>query len=211
MRITEIFFSVQGESSHAGKPCVFVRLTGCSLRCVWCDTKYAFGGGRDMTMPDVVAAVEAHPVKLVEITGGEPLEQDEAYPLMEALLAKNYTVMLETGGHVRIDRVPRAVIKIIDIKCPDSRESHTFCWDNIELAAPHDEFKFVIASRKDYEWSRDVVQNQLRNSSNTKLFSPSHENLVSKDLAEWILQDGLPVRMQLQLHKYIWGADVRGV
>jgi len=211
MRITEIFFSVQGESSHVGKPCVFVRLTGCGLRCVWCDTTYSYSGGKEMTLEDVLAAVEKHPTRLVEITGGEPLEQDEAYPLMDSLLERNYTVMLETGGHVRLDRVPTPIIKIIDIKCPDSGEGQTFCWENIALAAPHDEFKFVIASRRDYEWSRDVVRNRLRESSNTILFSPVHEQMPARQLAEWVLADGLPVRVQLQMHKYIWGADVRGV
>jgi len=211
MRITEIFFSVQGESSHVGKPCVFVRLTGCGLRCVWCDTTYSYSGGKEMTLEDVLAAVEKHPTRLVEITGGEPLEQDEAYPLMDSLLERNYTVMLETGGHVRLDRVPPPIIKIIDIKCPDSGEGQTFCWENIALAAPHDEFKFVIASRRDYEWSRDVVRNRLRESSNTILFSPVHEKMPARQLAEWVLADGLPVRVQLQMHKYIWGADVRGV
>jgi 7-carboxy-7-deazaguanine synthase len=211
MRITEIFFSVQGESSHVGKPCVFVRLTGCSLRCVWCDTKYSYSGGTEMPLADVLTAVEKHPVRLVEITGGEPLEQDEAYPLMNSLLERNYTVMLETGGHIPIDRVPVPVIKIIDIKCPDSGEGHTFCWENIQLAAPHDEFKFVIASRIDYEWSRDVVRQQLKGSPNTLLFSPAHDELPPRQLAEWVLTDGLPVRVQLQIHKYIWGPHVRGV
>ena len=211
MRITEIFFSIQGESSHVGKPCVFVRLTGCSLRCVWCDTKYAFGGGKEIPLEAVLASVEEHPTRLVEITGGEPLEQDETYPLMESLLARNYTVMLETGGHVRLDRVPPEVIKIIDIKCPDSGEGHTFCWENIAFAAAHDEFKFVIASRRDYEWSRDVVRNQLRGISNTVLFSPAYEQIPPRQLAEWVLADGLPVRVQLQIHKYLWGADARGV
>jgi len=211
MRITEIFFSIQGESSHAGKPCVFVRLTGCSLRCVWCDTKYSYSGGTEMPLADVIVAVESHPARLVEITGGEPLEQDEVYALMDALLAKGHTVMLETGGHVRIDRVPKPVIKIIDIKCPDSGEGETFCWDNVDLAEPHDEFKFVVASRRDYEWSREVLRQQFKDCSNTILFSPAHEELPPKDLAEWVLADGLPVRVQLQLHKYIWGPDVRGV
>jgi 7-carboxy-7-deazaguanine synthase len=211
MRITEIFFSVQGESTHVGKPCVFVRLTGCSLRCVWCDTKYSYSGGKEMPLEEVLATVEKHPARLVEITGGEPLEQDEAYLLMESLLTRDYTVMLETGGHVRLDRVPAPVIKIIDIKCPDSGEGSTFCWENVALAAAHDEFKFVIASRKDYEWSRDVVQTRLRGISNTLLFSPAHEELPPRELAKWVLEDGLPVRVQLQIHKYIWGSDVRGV
>jgi len=211
MRVTEIFFSVQGESSHVGKPCVFVRLTGCALRCVWCDTKYSYSGGTEMSLAEVLAAVKGHPTRLVEITGGEPLEQDDTYPLMASLLDRNYTVMLETGGHVRIDRVPKPVIKIIDIKCPDSGASDTFCWDNIALAEPHDEFKFVIASRKDYEWSRGVLRNQLMGSANTILFSPAHDEMKAKDLAEWVLADGLPVRVQLQIHKYIWGPEVRGV
>jgi 7-carboxy-7-deazaguanine synthase len=211
MRVTEIFFSVQGESSHVGKPCIFVRLTGCALRCVWCDTKYSYSGGQEMSIADVLAIVEKHPAKLVEVTGGEPLEQEEAYPLMESLLDRKYTVMLETGGHVLIDRVPKAVIKIIDVKCPDSGEGETFCWDNIALAGPHDEFKFVIASRKDYEWSRDVLRNRFARIPNTILFSPAHGEMKAKDLAEWVLADGLPVRVQLQIHKYIWGADVRGV
>lgn len=164
-----------------------------------------------MPLADVIVAVESHPARLVEITGGEPLEQDEVYALMDALLAKGHTVMLETGGHVRIDRVPKPVIKIIDIKCPDSGEGETFCWDNVDLAEPHDEFKFVVASRRDYEWSREVLRQQFKDCSNTILFSPAHEELPPKDLAEWVLADGLPVRVQLQLHKYIWGPDVRGV
>ena len=211
MRITEIFFSIQGESTHAGEPCVFVRLTGCSLRCGYCDTKYSYAGGQEMPLQEVLTAVAAYPSKLIEVTGGEPLEQEEVYPLMDSLLSRNYTVMLETGGHVSVARVPKKVIKVLDIKCPDSREGHTFCWSNIDLAAPHDEFKFVISSRGDYDWSKQVYIEKLRNKPNPVLFSPSHDELPSVNLAKWILEDGLPVRLQLQLHKYIWGADVRGV
>lgn len=211
MRVTEIFFSIQGESSHAGKPCVFVRLTGCSLRCVYCDTKYSYGGGREMPIEEVCAAVESYPAKLVEITGGEPLEQEEVYPLMNGLLDRGYTVMLETGGHVSISRVPEPVIKIIDIKCPDSNETHKMHWENLDMASPQDEFKFVISSRTDYEWSKAIYMERLRDKPNVVLFSPSHEDLPPSDLARWILDDGVPVRLQLQLHKYIWGADVRGV
>jgi 7-carboxy-7-deazaguanine synthase len=209
MRITEIFYSIQGESTHAGKPCVFVRLTGCSLRCGYCDTKYSYSGGQEMPLEQVLATVASYPAKLVEVTGGEPLEQDSVYPLMDALLDKGYTVMLETGGHVSITRVPAPVIKIIDIKTPDSHEADTFHWPNLDLAASHDEFKFVITSRKDYEWSRDVTRARLQ--GRTVLFSPSHDELPAKDLAAWVLEDNLPVRLQLQAHKYIWGADVRGV
>jgi 7-carboxy-7-deazaguanine synthase len=211
MRITEIFFSIQGESTYAGRPCVFVRLTGCSLRCGYCDTKYSYAGGREMTLDEVLSAVAAYPAKLVEITGGEPLEQDEVYPLMNSLLARDYSVMLETGGHVSIAQVPKAVVKVIDIKCPDSHENHTVYWDNIDLAEPHDEFKFVISSRVDYDWSRGICREKLAGKTNPVLFSPSHDELSAVDLARWILEDGLPVRLQLQIHKYIWGADVRGV
>lgn len=211
MRITEIFFSIQGESTHAGEPCVFVRLTGCSLRCVYCDTKYSYAGGREIPLDEVVSLVQGYPARLVEVTGGEPLEQEEAYPLMTALLDRGYSVMLETGGHLSVGRVPKAVIKVIDIKCPDSRESHTICWENIDIAEPHDEFKFVISSRADYEWSKTVFLQKLREKKNPVLFSPSHDDLPAIDLAGWILADGLPVRLQLQLHKYIWGANARGV
>ena len=211
MRITEIFFSIQGESSHAGKPCVFVRLTGCSLRCVYCDTTYSYAGGQEMPLEGVLAEVGRHPAKLVEVTGGEPLEQDEVYPLMNSLLDRGYSVMLETGGHVSIERVPKPVIKIIDIKCPGSHEGHTVCWENIDLAAPHDEFKFVISTRADYDWSKAVYLEKLRHRSNVVLFSPSHDELPPVNLARWILDDGLPVRLQLQIHKYIWGSEARGV
>ena len=211
MRITEIFFSIQGESTRAGEPCVFVRLTGCSLRCVYCDTKYSYAGGRDMPLDEVLSIVAGYPAKLVEVTGGEPLEQEEVYPLMNCLLDRGYSVMLETGGHVSVARVPRAVIKVIDIKCPDSREGHTVFWENLDLAAPHDEFKFVISSRVDYDWSKQIYLEKLRQRPNPVLFSPAHDDLAAVDLARWILDDGLPVRLQLQLHKYIWGANVRGV
>lgn len=211
MRITEIFFSIQGESSHAGKPCIFVRLTGCSLRCGYCDTKYSYAGGTEMSLDQVLSAVANYPAKLVEVTGGEPLEHDDAYPLMGALLERGYTVMLETGGHVRIDRVPPQVIKIIDIKTPESGEDGAMCWDNVALALPHDEFKFVISSKADYEWSKATYHDRLSGKSNVVLFSPAHDELPAVDLARWILEDGLPVRMQLQLHKYIWDAHTRGV
>jgi 7-carboxy-7-deazaguanine synthase len=211
MRVTEIFFSIQGESTHAGRPCVFVRLTGCSLRCVYCDTKYSYAGGREIPLDEVMSIVAGYPARLVEVTGGEPLEQEEVYPLMSALLDRGYSVMLETGGHIPVDRVPKPVIKIIDIKCPDSREGHTVRWENIDLAAPHDEFKFVISSRADYEWSKEIYRQKLQSKNNAVLFSPSHDDLRAVDLARWILEDGLPVRLQLQIHKYIWGPDARGV
>ena len=211
MRITEIFHSIQGESSHAGKPCIFVRLTGCSLRCGYCDTKYSYAGGAEMPLNDILQRIATWPTRLVELTGGEPLEQEEVYPLMSTLLGLGYSVMLETGGHISIARVPEPVVKIIDLKCPDSRENHTVCWRNIELARPHDEFKFVISSRTDYEWSREIYRERLAGKPHSILFSPSHDELPAENLARWILEDGLPVRLQLQLHKYIWGAHARGV
>jgi len=164
-----------------------------------------------MSLDGVLDTISRYPAKLVEVTGGEPLEQDEVYPLMKALLERNYTVMLETGGHVRIDRVPEQVIRIIDIKCPDSGEEHKNDWSNLQLASPHDEFKFVIASRRDYEWAREVFRSKLQSKPNASFFSPSHDQLSAKDLAGWILEDGLQVRIQLQIHKYIWGSHARGV
>ena len=211
VQVTEIFYSIQGESSHAGKPCVFVRLTGCSLRCGYCDTRYSYAGGQEMTIDEILAAVETYKTKLVEVTGGEPLEQTVAVPLMRKLLEAGYTAMLETGGHVSLRDVPSPVIKIVDVKCPDSNEGGTFLIDNLEHAAPHDEFKFVISSRTDYEWSRDFYHQHLRERDNTTLFSPAHAVLPPVDLSNWILSDGLGVRLQLQIHKYIWGPSVRGV
>jgi len=164
-----------------------------------------------MMQTEVLSEIQKYPTKLVEITGGEPLEQEEVYPLMETLLDSRYTVMLETGGHIPIDRVPKEVIKIIDVKCPDSRESANNCWKNLEIAQTHDEFKFVIASRSDYEWAREIYEERLRLKPNVTLFSASHEELQPVDLARWILDDGLPVRLQLQVHKYIWGPHTRGV
>src|SRR5580765_895685 len=161
LTVNEIFYSIQGESTRAGEPCVFVRLTACDLRCRWCDTPYAFHEGRKMSIDEVVDAVKGHRCPLVEITGGEPLLQDDVYPLMERLLEVGHTVMLETGGHRPIDRVPADVVKIVDVKCPGSGESDKNCWANLDVLAPHDEVKFVIADRADYEFARDVVSKKL--------------------------------------------------
>lgn len=211
VRITEIFHSIQGESSRAGLPCVFVRLTGCSLRCTYCDTQYSYFGGEEMSVGDVVTRVSRYETPLVEVTGGEPLEQDAVYPLMERLMAAGHTVMLETGGHVSVANVPAPVIKVIDVKTPDSGEPETFLLENLELAAPHDEFKFVISTRNDYEWSRDFFRRHLAHSGQVVLFSPAHGTLPNLDLAKWILEDRLGVRMQLQLHKHIWHPNTTGV
>ena len=211
LTVNEIFHSIQGESTRAGRPCVFVRLTACDLRCTWCDTPYAFHEGRKMSIDDVVKAVDDYGCPLVEITGGEPLLQDEVYPLMERLLENGHTVMLETGGHRPIDRVPADVIKVVDVKCPGSGEAGKNHWPNLDALAPHDEVKFVIADRADYEFARDVVRTRLAGRGGPLLFSPVHGTLDPKALSEWVLADRLPVQVQLQLHKFIWHPSTRGV
>ena len=209
LKINEIYASIQGESSHTGLPCVFIRLTGCNLRCSWCDTAYAFYEGNDLTIEETLQKVETFGLGLVEITGGEPLLQEDVYPLMEALLKKGYRVMLETGGALPIDKVPEKVIKILDIKCPGSGEEKKNHLENLKLLSPHDEVKFVLLDRADYEWSRDMLQKH--DLSTQVLFSPVYDKLNLKDLVQWILEDRLPVRLQTQLHKVIWSKDTIGV
>ena len=212
LTINEIFHSIQGESTHSGRPCVFVRLTACDLRCSWCDTPYAFTEGRKMSVDDVLEQVRGFGCGLVEITGGEPLLQRDVYPLMHRLLEAGQTVMLETGGHISIAQVPEAVIRVVDVKCPGSGESARNHPDNLALLTPRDEVKFVIRDRTDYEFARGIVAaHDLVVRTAAVLFSPVHGVLTPKELAEWILADRLAVRLQLQTHKYIWGAEVRGV
>ena len=212
LTINEIFHSIQGESTHAGRPCVFVRLTACDLRCSWCDTPYAFTEGRKLSVDAVVAQVAGFGCDLVEITGGEPLLQRDVYPLMDRLLETGRTVMLETGGHLSISEVPSRVIRIVDVKCPGSGEAEKNHWANLDLVTNDDEVKFVIRDRTDCEFARDVAAKyDLVERTRAVLFSPVHGVLPAKDLAAWILEDRLAVRLQLQAHKYIWGADVRGV
>ncbi|HYM11073.1 MAG TPA: radical SAM protein [Bryobacterales bacterium] len=212
MQVSEIFHSIQGESTYAGLPCTFVRLTGCNLRCTWCDTEYAFYGGEKMSVDEVLGKVRAFPGKLIEITGGEPLLQKEVYPLMERLLAEGYRVMLETSGERPIAQVPREVVKIVDVKCPDSGEGGTFDLANLEAMAPHDQVKFVIASRGDYEFARDFThQHDLIRRFAAVLFSPVWGQMDLQQMAAWILADELDVRFGYQLHKLIWGAEARGV
>ena len=210
--INEIFYSVQGESTYAGRPCVFVRLTACDLRCSWCDTPYAFHEGSKRTLEDVLHEVDEYDCPLVEVTGGEPLLQEAVYPLMESLVAKGKTVLLETGGHRSTARVPADVVTILDVKCPGSGESHRNCWENLSHVRPHDEVKFVVKDRADYEYARDVIaQRSLAGRVAAIHMSPVHGVLDPKTLSEWVLADRLPVRVQLQLHKYIWSPDTRGV
>jgi len=212
LTVNEIFHSIQGESTHAGRPCVFVRLTACDLRCSWCDTPYAFHEGRKMTIDEVVAAVDRHGCPLVEITGGEPLLQDDVYPLMERLLSQGRTVMLETGGHRPIARVPRDVVKIVDVKCPGSGEADRNEWRNLDALAPHDEVKFVVKDRADYEYAREVIARyDLASRAAAVLLSPVHGVMDPRTLTEWMLADRLPARLQLQLHKFIWHPGTRGV
>lgn len=212
LTVNEIFHSIQGESTHAGRPCVFVRLTACDLRCSWCDTPYAFHEGTKMAVDEVVEKVRAYGCDVVEITGGEPLLQKDVYSLMDGLLAAGHTVLLETGGHISVERVPPAVVRVIDVKCPGSGESEKNHWANLDRITARDEVKFVIKDRADYEYARSVADRYgLVGRCAAVLFSPVHGVLDPKDLARWILDDRLAVRLQLQAHKYIWGADVRGV
>jgi 7-carboxy-7-deazaguanine synthase len=211
LKINEIYLSVQGESTWAGLPCIFVRLTGCSLRCSWCDTAYAFYDGSDQAMEKVLDQVASYGVKLVEITGGEPLEQEGVYPLMEALLAKGYQVLLETSGAVPLDKVPKAVVKIVDVKCPGSGEEVRNQWDNFGKMVPHqDELKFVIKDREDYDYAKKVIEKYSLTGKFTLLFSSAFEHLNPVDLVQWITEDRLPVRFQLQMHKYIWPEETKG-
>jgi len=225
MVITEIFKSIQGEGTRAGLPCIFVRLTGCNLRCTWCDTAYAFHGGTKYSVDEVIEKVRAlsgagpDRLPLVEITGGEPLLQPETPALAENLLSAGYTVMIETSGEKFVGTLPREVIKIVDVKCPDSGEADTFDSANLEAVDAKDEIKFVIATRRDYEFARDfMAQHRLPARVREVLFSPvfpdpagAWPGLSARELAEWILADGLPVRIGLQLHKFIWDPAMKGV
>ena len=212
LTVNEIFHSIQGESTRAGEPCVFVRLTACDLRCSWCDTPYAFHEGSKRSVDDVLREVERYQCPLVEITGGEPLLQEDVYPLMDALLERGHTVMIETGGHRSIARVPAAVVRVMDVKCPASGESDKNLWSNLDLVGPNDQVKFVVQDRRDYEFARDVIaRHDLVHKVGAVLLSPVHGAMDAKLLSEWVLADRLPVRLQLQLHKFIWTPQTRGV
>jgi 7-carboxy-7-deazaguanine synthase len=212
MIITEIFKSIQGESNYAGLPCVFVRLTGCNLRCHWCDTAYAFHGGQKMTVEEVIARIHQLGGELVELTGGEPLLQEDVYPLTGQLLAEGFKVLVETSGERHIGRLPQAVVKVVDVKCPGSGEGGTFCLDNLSALGSKDQIKFVIADQNDFQFARDfIAQNDLRNRVEEIILSPVFGKLPPRQLAEWILRDGLRVRLGLQIHKFIWDPDARGV
>ena len=212
LTINEIFHSIQGESTHAGCRCVFIRLTACDLRCAWCDTPYAFHEGRKMSIDEILAEVDRHDCETVELTGGEPLLQKEVYPLMQHLLDRGKTVLLETGGHVSLEQVPSAVHTIMDVKCPGSGEAHTTDRENLNRLDDNDEVKFVIKDRADYDYACDIVRRHvLHDKVAAVLFSPVHGVLDPRTLSEWVLADRLPVRVQLQVHKYIWSPETRGV
>jgi len=226
MQITEIFKSIQGESTHVGLPCVFVRLTGCNLRCSWCDSEYTFTSGTRMAIEEVIDRVEQLSSSgLVEITGGEPmLQEKEVIPLMQRLLDDGYTVLLETSGERPLDRVPKGVIKVVDVKCPNSGEPDTFNPENLEALDSADEVKFVLSDHADYEFARDfVIRHNLASRVNAVLLSPAfskaatgsrdtgHCLLDPRELAEWMLADQVPARLSLQMHKFIWDPATKGV
>lgn len=211
MRITEIFYSIQGESSFIGMPCVFIRTTGCNLRCVWCDTAYSFYGGEEISLDDIMKKVESYGCQLVEITGGEPMLQKEIYELCSRLLAANYTVLMETGGSLDLSQLDPRVIKIVDLKCPGSGEVERNHWPNLEILQPHDQIKFVIKDRADYEWSLNVIRTHRLDERFHVLLSPVFGAMALRPLAEWMLADRLNAQLQIQLHKFIWSPETRGV
>lgn len=210
MRVTEIFFSIQGEGTRAGRPCVFVRFTGCDLRCVYCDTAYAFHGGQDLSQEEILAAVARHPTRFVLLTGGEPMLQRDLPALSRELLARGYEVAIETHGQRPLDALPREAIRIVDVKTPGSGEPTTdFAY--LDRLEPHDEVKFVVVSEEDFRWSHDVVRRHRLEGRVHVLFSPVWGRVEPKDLARWMLESGVDARLSLQVHKVIWGADARGV
>ena len=213
LRVTEIFRSIQGESTHAGRPCTFIRLTGCPMRCTWCDSEYTFTGGEHISIDDVLAQVRGFDCRLVEITGGEPLAQREAFDLIIRLCDAGYEVLVETGGYVSTEDLDRRAKVILDVKCPASGEAERNHWPNLTRLRPDlDEVKFVVADRADWDFTRKVVREyDLENLAGAILISPAWEQIDLQELANWIVESGLNARMQLQLHKYIWGPEARGV
>jgi len=209
--VNEIFYSIQGESTYTGRPCVFVRLTACNLRCRWCDTAYAFDEGKMLTVEQVLEQVRAYKCPLVEITGGEPLLQEEVYPLTDQLLFEGYEVLIETGGSIGVGRLDPRVVKIMDLKAPGSGMERQNNLDNLQYLDRKDQVKFVVADRRDYEWARQMMAEHAIAEKAQVLFSPVFGELHPRELAEWILADRLPARLQIQLHKYLWDPDQRGV
>ena len=211
LKINEIFYSIQGESSYTGLPCIFIRLTYCNLRCSYCDTEYAFYDGKDISIDDILSEIKKYPTDLVMVTGGEPLIQDYCINLMEKLIAENYSVMLETSGSMKLNKVPKKVIKIVDFKCPSSDMMEKNDWQILSDIQKQDEIKFVIGNKKDYDWSKKMITKYKLNELCPVLFSPVYNVMSIQDLSEWILKDGIKVRLQSQLHKHIWGPETKGV
>lgn len=212
LQVFEIYVSIQGESTHVGRPCVFVRLAACDLRCSWCDTPYAFTGGKKMSIEEVMREVRALHCNLVELTGGEPLLQKDAIPLMQRLRDEGFEVLIETGGHLPIHHLPAGVHAIMDVKCPGSGEAAKMHWPNLDVLTPDHEVKFVIKDRADYEYARDVMATHgLERKAGAVLLSPVHGVLAADELARWMLADHLTARLQIQTHKYIWSPETRGV
>lgn len=210
LEVCEIFKSIQGESLHAGLPCAFIRLSGCNLRCGYCDTRYSYANGKTMAIERVLKKVEGFKTRVVEITGGEPLLQSGTIPLMRKLLSLRHTVLLETNGSISLKNVPEGVVKIMDIKCPSSGMSGKVCWENLALLGPHDPVKFVIGDRKDYRWAKRQVISRKLSEKQPVLFSPVWKKQKAAVLAEWILKDRLSVRLQVPLHKVLWPSENRG-
>jgi 7-carboxy-7-deazaguanine synthase len=208
LRISEIFFSLQGETGRVGLPTVFVRLTGCPLRCNYCDTTYAFTGGKTMTLDAILTEVANHGAHYVTVTGGEPLAQKNCLPLLQALCDAGYAVSLETGGALDVSGVDARVVKVLDIKTPASGEMEKNLWTNLEHLNPHDEIKFVLCDEADYQWAKQVLAERKLAQRCEVLFSPAQGQITARDVAEWILRDHLPVRLQVQLHKLLWGNEV---
>jgi len=211
LQITEIFHSIQGESTRVGEPCVFVRLTGCPLRCTWCDTEFAFHGGETLTLQDVLDRVQSYGCSLIEVTGGEPLHQPNALVLLKKLCDEGYQVMIETSGAFDISAIDPRVSIIMDVKCPGSGMTDRMRWANMEHLSRKDEVKFVLRDRADYEWGKDMLKQYRLGERCAVLFSPVFGSLELQPLTEWVLKDRLPVRVQMQLHKLIWGPEIRGV
>ena len=211
LKVNEIYYSIQGESTHVGRPCIFIRLTYCNLRCTYCDTEYAFYEGKDIEIPEIMAKIKQWNCNLVEVTGGEPLFQDECIDLLNELTNQNYEVLLETGGSLSISDVPIEIVRIVDFKCPSSGMEKKNLWSIVNDLQPHDEVKFVIGDREDFDWAKEMLNKYSLNKKCSILFSPTFGKIDPSLIVEWILEGDIPVRMQLQMHKQIWESEGKGV
>ena len=211
LKVNEIYYSVQGESTHVGRLCIFIRLTYCNLRCTYCDTEYTFYQGKDIEIPEIMAKIKQWNCNLVEVTGGEPLFQDECIQLLNELIKQNYEVLLETGGSLSISDVPKEIVRIVDFKCPSSGMEKKNLWSIVNYLQPHDEVKFVIGDREDFDWAKEMLDKYSLNKKCSILFSPTFGKIDPSLIVEWILEGDIPVRIQLQMHKYIWKSEEKGV